>query len=266
MSYLRIESIHNPRIKSIVKLQKRKEREKQNRFIIEGIKEIEKAIIGHYDLEQIYFCSEILSHDSLEVIIQNQSGVEIIELSKAVYQKIAYRESTEGILAISQPKSHTFDHIKLKENPLWLVLEGIEKPGNMGAIYRSADAAGFDGIIICDARAELYNPNVVRASLGTVFTKDTVICTSTEAIDFLKKNQIKIYASYLEASLPYDQVNYKHPTAIVMGTEATGISSLWVKESDQNIIIPMQGIADSMNVSTATAVLIFEARRQRGFK
>jgi len=265
MSY-HITSKQNQSIKNLILLQKHREREKQQRIIIEGLKEIAKADASGYSIEEIYFCPEITTEAELNGLLQNSEQVRRISISPDVFEKIAYRESTGGVVALARPKNHSFKNLKKSANPLYLVLEGVEKPGNMGAIYRTADAAGIDAIILSDPRTDLYNPNAIRASLGCVFSVETVICTGNEAIDWLKNNGIGIYCTYLHADVHYYTIDFKEPSAIVVGTEADGISNMWLQAADKNIIIPMRGQADSMNVSTATAVVVFEACRQRNFK
>ena len=265
MNIVKIESRQNQRIKNLLKLQKRNERTRENLFLIEGIKEIEKAVVAGYDIQSAFFCPDIISFDEVSKLLNPNGKVLFFEVTKEVFSKIAYRESTGGLVVTAVPKNHSLSDFPLSHNPLILVIEGVEKPGNMGAIFRTVDAAAFDGIIICDPKVDLYNPNAIRASIGTVFNIHTALSTSEEAIHFLKENNIQIFATYLEGSVNYHTVDYKQPSAIVMGTEATGISDQWVKAAQSNIIIPMMGIADSLNVSTATAVVVFEARRQRGF-
>ena len=179
--------------------------------------------------------------------------------------KIAIRENSGGVIAVAEMKVHRLDQIRLSKSPLLLVLESVEKPGNLGAIFRTADAAGIDAVIICDPQTDFYNPNVIRSSLGCVFTKPMASATSEETISWLKKNDIRIYCTYLKASQPYHQIDFTKSSAIVMGNESTGLSQVWVDNADVNIIIPMQGKIDSMNVSTSAAVIVFEACRQRGF-
>ncbi|OIP02004.1 MAG: rRNA methyltransferase [Bacteroidetes bacterium CG2_30_33_31] len=260
-----IESRQNQKIKNLIKLQKRQERLEQGLFIIEGIKELEKAIAGGYQIDSIFFCSAIISKNNFEEIKSKISSSKFYEVNKDIFSKIAYRESTGGIIATAKPKNHELNKFSLAKNPLLLVLEGIEKPGNIGAIYRTADAAGIDAIILCDAKADIYNPNAIRASIGTVFNVPTIISSSVEAISWLNANEISIFSTYLQAALPYQNANFKGPMAIVMGTEATGISQQWIDSATSKIIIPMAGKADSLNVSTATAIVLFEARRQRDF-
>lgn len=261
----KITSKQNPRIKNLVQLQKRSERQAQGVFIVEGLREIEKAVAMNYDFDSLFFCPEIVDQSTISNIFGGSLPQQSFEVSRDVFNRVAYREDSGGVIALAKPKEHALNHLKIPNNPLILVIEGVEKPGNIGAIYRTADAAGISAIIICDPGTDLYNPNAIRSSLGCVFTTPTAICTSQQAILWLKERNIQVLASYLQASIPYHKANFTKPTAIVMGAEATGISNDWVQTADANIIIPMQGKADSMNVSTAAAVLIFEACRQRDF-
>ncbi len=259
-----ITSSQNPFIKSLVILQeKAKARKQSGTFLIEGIREIELALKGNYELEIILFLPELISEQQLAKITKNRTDV--IEISKDVYQKLAYRDTTEGIIAVAKTKSLQLSDLKLPENPLILVLEAIEKPGNIGAILRTADAAKIDAVIIANPKTDLYNPNTVRSSVGCLFTNQIASGSTEEVIAFLKQKNIAIYSATLQNSTSYHTQNYTTPTALVVGTEATGLSELWREEATQNIIIPMQGEIDSMNVSVAAAILIFEAKRQRGF-
>jgi TrmH family RNA methyltransferase len=222
------------------------------------------AVEAGYQIQNVFFCEEIISAQELIEFKLNDRF--LIPVSREVFDKIAVRESSGGMIAVAEQKSHRLDGIKLGKNPLLLVLESVEKPGNLGAVLRTADAAGVDAVIICDPQTDFYNPNVIRSSVGCVFTKQIASATSEETISWLKKNNISIFCTYLQASKPYYETDFKAPSAIIMGTEATGLSDGWVKNATANIIIPMQGVIDSMNVSTAAAVVIFEALRQRGFK
>ncbi|MBY0432901.1 MAG: RNA methyltransferase [Cyclobacteriaceae bacterium] len=256
-----ITSTQNPKVKSLLALEKPRERRRQQLFIIEGKKEIGLALKAGYKIGNLFYCVDILPETDLRSL-----GFEdkfLVPVTQEVFDKIAVRENSGGVIAVVEMKSHRLDEITLSKKPLVLVLESVEKPGNLGAILRTSDAAGVDAVIICDPQTDFYNPNVVRSSLGCVFTKQIASASSEETIAWLKKNKLAIYCTYLKASKPYHEVNYTVPTAIVMGTEATGLSDNWVKNADANIIIPMQGKIDSMNVSTAAAVVVFEAVRQR---
>jgi len=258
-----IASVQNPFIKSLVQLQeKSKARKQSNNFLIEGIREIELAIKGNYEIETILICFEVIEKSFNPTIFQSFNSIEI---SKEVYQKLAYRDTTEGILAVAKMKSHELKNLKLPKNPLILVMESIEKPGNIGAMLRTCDAAKVDAVIIANPKTDLYNPNMVRSSVGCLFTNQIAIGTTEEVIEYLQKEKINFYSATLQNSTSYHTQNYTKPTALVVGTEATGLTEPWREKSTQNIIIPMQGEIDSMNVSVAAAILIFEAKRQRNF-
>ncbi|NBL65345.1 RNA methyltransferase [Flavobacterium sp. NST-5] len=258
-----ITSAQNPFIKSLVLLQeKSKARKQSGSFLIEGKREIDLAQKGGYVIETVLFVPEILAFAEVKNIT---NSAEIIEISKEVYQKLAYRDTTEGILAVAQTKNLSLNELKLSENPLILVAEAPEKPGNIGAILRTADAANLDAVIIANPKSDLYNPNIVRSSVGCLFTNNIAVGTTNEIITFLQQKNINIYCATLQNSTGYHTQNYTTPTALVVGTEATGLTQEWRDNATQNIIIPMQGAIDSMNVSVAAAILIFEAKRQRGF-
>jgi len=258
-----ITSVQNPFIKSLVLLQeKAKARKQTGTFLIEGKREISLALKGGFEIETILFLPELISETETKKLSKD---AELIEISKEVYQKLAYRDTTEGILAIAKAKSMQLSDLKLSKNPLILVAEAPEKPGNIGALLRTADAANLDAVIIANPKSDLYNPNIVRSSVGCVFTNQIATGTTSEIITFLKDRKINIYCATLQNSTFYHTQNYTTPTALVVGTEATGLTEEWREAATQNIIIPMQGEIDSMNVSVAAAILIFEAKRQRGF-
>ena len=262
-----ITSAQNQRIKNFAHLQKARERKAQNVFIVEGEKEFCRAIEYSYQFISIFVCFDVIGELHFRTISANvNANAEVFPVSKEVFEKIAYREGSGGIIALARPKNHALNDLKLPENPLLLVLEAVEKPGNLGALLRTADAAGVDAVVVCDPQTDIYNPNVVRSSIGCLFSVPLAVCNSEEAISWMKQKGISIYCTYLKAAVPYTEVDFTHASAIVMGTESEGITNLWVDSADRNIIIPMQGSADSMNVSTAAAVVVFEACRQRGFK
>ena len=259
-----ITSIQNPFIKSLVQLQeKAKARKQSGTFLIEGKREIELAIKGNYELETILVNPDLFNISD-NLIIQ-KSNYPIIEINKEVYQKLAYRDTTEGLIAIAKIKSLALSDLKLPKNPLILVMESIEKPGNIGAMLRTCDAANIDAVIIANPKTDLYNPNIVRSSVGCLFTNQIATASTDEVIRFLKDKNIAIFGATLQNSNFYHTQDYTTPTALVVGTEATGLTQAWRDNATQNIIIPMQGENDSMNVSVASAILLFEAKRQRGF-
>ncbi|WP_191859123.1 TrmH family RNA methyltransferase [Hanstruepera ponticola] len=261
-----ITSYQNPFIKELFQLKEKSRIRKQSgQFLIEGVREITLAIKGGYNLSNILFLPELISEQAVTKL--TRTPTELIEISKDVYQKLAHRDTTEGVLAVAKFKEHEIDNLKFNSNnPLILVAEAPEKPGNIGALLRTADAANLDAVIIANPKTDLYNPNIIRSSVGCVFTNQIAMGTTSEIIRFLKKNNIHIFCAALQASKDYHTQDYTIPTAIVVGTEATGLSDEWREESTQNIIIPMHGEIDSMNVSVAAGILIFEAKRQRDFK
>ena len=258
-----ITSAHNPKIKNLLTLEKPRERRKKGLFVVEGRKEIALALDAGYKIQNLFFCEELIPVKELDAFRIPEN--DLLSVSRDVFEKIAIRENSGGVLAVMEQKTHTLESIRFSTNPLILVLEAVEKPGNLGAILRTADAAGLDAVIICDPKTDFYNPNVIRSSVGCVFTNQVASATSEETLSWLRENDIVAYSTWLKASRPYHTVDYTRPCAIVMGTEATGLSDTWTSENQNPIIIPMRGRIDSMNVSTAAAVIIFEARRQRGF-
>tara|TARA_R110000868_G_C10865605_1_gene761858 strand:- start:602 stop:1387 length:786 start_codon:yes stop_codon:yes gene_type:complete len=258
-----ITSIQNPFIKTLVLLQeKAKNRKQSGSFLIEGQREIMLAQKGGYQIETILFAPDICSEIEARKL---SKSAEIIEINTAVFQKLAYRDTTEGILAVAKTKSMQLSDLKLSENPLILIAEAPEKPGNIGALLRTADAANLDAVIIANPKSDMYSPNIVRSSVGCLFTNQIATGTTAEIITFLQQKKINFYGATLQNSTSYHTQDYTTPTALVVGTEATGLTQEWRAAATQNIIIPMQGEIDSMNVSVAAAILIFEAKRQRGF-
>jgi len=265
MSFIhQISSTQNPQIKNLILLAgKSRFRKEQNLFIIEGAREIERAKKCGYRFDSCYFCPQILTSESKEILEKHLKDIRMVEVSPPVYSKISYRENIDGMVVTAYMRELLLQDLQLKEQPLILVLESVEKPGNLGAILRTADAAGMDAVIICDPKTDLYNPNVVRSSLGCLFSNQVVICESKDAIAYLKNRKIKIFAAALQNSEIYFRHNFIGSTAYIMGSEANGLSEIWRKEADAIIQIPMAGIADSLNVSVSAAVLMFEAVRQR---
>lgn len=257
-----ISSPHNKEVKHILHLQeKSRNRRKEGLFVVEGLREINLAD-ANYEFVILYFCPDLI--DENQVISLMEKAKEVIEISEDVYKKIAYRSSTEGILAVAKSKSHNLSSLEIKtKNPLILVAEAPEKPGNIGALLRTADAANVDAVLIANSKTDLYNPNIIRSSVGCVFTNQIATGTSSEIIAFLKKQNIAIYCAALQASENYTSPDYTKSTAIVVGTEAEGLRQEWLDNSTQNIIIPMHGKIDSMNVSVSAGILIFEVKRQR---
>ena len=246
-----ITSVQNARVKHVVALQQKSSlRREEGLFVVEGQREIEHCIACGYEVVEMFKRDE--------------------NVSPQVYEKMAYRGSTEGIIAIVKCKEHNISSVNCKlstvNNPLVVVLERVEKPGNLGAILRTAEAAGVDAVIVCDPLTDLYNPNLIRASIGGVFNVPTAVCTSEECIAFLKANRIKILTAQLQDSNEYYDYDMTQATAIVMGTESTGLTQQWREAADAHIRIPMLGRLDSLNVSVSAAILMYEAVRQRKVK
>lgn len=262
-----ISSLQNPFVKKILLLkEKSRERKKSGLFVLEGSRELELAIKGNYRVKTLLFQEDLISEEGISNLFQRNKFPEIISVTKAVYQKLAYRETTEGIIALVEAKTHSLENLEFQnDNPLILVAEAPEKPGNIGALLRTADAANLDAVIIADPKGDLYNPNIIRSSVGCLFTNNIVTATSSEIISFLKEKKVPVYCAALSASKNYTEINFTPASAIVVGTESEGLTNQWLENSTQNIIIPMEGEIDSMNVSVSAAILIFEAKRQRSF-
>ena len=259
-----ITSLQNPIIKRILLLKdKAKQRNIEGVFIIEGQRELGLAIKGGYVIKSLFFEPNLFNESQIDAY--KTKGTEIIQITSKVYNKIAYRGSTEGIVAIAESKSHTLEDLKLGSNPLILVAEAPEKPGNIGALLRTADAAHVDAVIIANPRTDLYNSNVIRSSVGGLFTVSIAVATSEETIGFLNEKSIPIYSAVLQESIPYIDIDFGGASALVVGPESTGLSEIWRSAADEKIQIPMLGDLDSMNVSVAAGILLFEAKRQRKF-
>ncbi len=256
-----ITSTKNPRLKFLVSLQNAKERKASRLFSIEGVREISLAQQSGFSISSLIICTEIYKEDSAYPI--SLSADEILHVPETVFAKIAYRGSTGGVIAIARTKALSLSDLKCSTQSLFLILEKIEKPGNLGAMLRTADAAGVSGVIIADPSTDVFNPNVVRSSIGCLFTVPVAIGQNEDVLNWCRKNEIRTYAASLEARSIYTQVDLTKSCAIVLGSEADGLSPFWLSTVDEKIIIPMRGKIDSMNVSNAAAVLIFEAVRQR---
>ena len=257
-----ITSLQNPKIKLLLQLQqKSSERRKAGLFVVEGRRELMHCLETGFEVVCVFWCPAV--ETGTEPLPALPDGVRVFEVSKAVYEKVAYRGSTEGIIAEVRERQLSLTDLRLPEQPLVVVLERVEKPGNLGAVLRSADAAGVDAVIVCDPLTDLYNPNLIRSSVGAFFSVPCVACTSEACIGFLKQRGIQILTAQLQDSHLYYDTDMRRPTAIVMGTEATGLTSQWREAADAHIRIPMLGRIDSLNVSVSAAVLMYEAVRQR---
>ncbi|HUH35007.1 MAG TPA: RNA methyltransferase [Moheibacter sp.] len=254
-----IESTQNPRIKHLIKLQeKARERKKQALFLVEGIQENELALSAGFQAVEFYVCSSIFK-GRLDLSQFSQ-----FELSPALFEKLAYRKTTGGIIGVYQTKNLSLEAIQLPADPLIVVLEAVEKPGNLGAVLRTCDGAGVDLLVICDPLVDFYNPNVIRSSVGTVFTNQWIAVENERLLPWLKEKNIQIISTYLsETTQSLYAMDFKKASAIVLGTEATGLSAFWKDHADALVKIPMHGKVDSLNVSNAAAICIYEAVRQK---
>ena len=263
-----ITSALNPKIKDLIALQsKSKERKERGLFVVEGKREFGQALDGGFSPESIFFCEDyLLREDLLRLLDDTRYNLALFRVSRYIYDKIAYRGDSEGIVAIFKTKEYKLSDIKLSANPLILVLESVEKPGNLGAVLRTADAAHADAVIVCDPLTDLYNPNLIRAGIGAAFSVKTVACNSEEAYKWLKSNGIAIITAQLQDSQLYYDTDMVQPVAIVMGSEDAGLTDYWRAVADAKVRIPMLGKLDSLNVSVSAAILCFEAVRQRNNK
>ncbi|MCQ2165042.1 MAG: RNA methyltransferase [Bacteroidales bacterium] len=271
-----ITSAQNAKIKELLALQeKARLRREKSLFVAEGRRELGHCLAAGYIPDTIFYCPDIIGREDTSIFIRPEetlvriagAGIRdaryLIEVPAHIYDKVAYRGGTEGIIAELQCKEHGLDSLSMRDNPLIVVLESVEKPGNLGAVLRSADAAGADAVIVCDPLTDLYNPNLIRSSIGGIFTVQCCTATSEEAITWLKEHGIQILTAQLQDSEWYYDTDMKKGTAIVIGTEATGLTDVWRKAADAHIKIPMLGRLDSLNASVSAAILMFEAVRQR---
>ena len=262
-----ITSLQNPLIRNVLLLgEKPRARKEQNRIVIEGLREIRLALASGFVITDLFYAPEFVSDSDLASLSPNDRNVERVEVSTAVFNRLAYRNDRDGLIALAEPRRLEFGDLRLRETPLLLVLETVEKPGNLGALLRTADAANLDAVIICDPQTDIYNPNAIRSSIGCIFTMPVVTASSEGAINWLCASGIKMFGTALTATHHYHETDFRQPAAIIMGSEANGLSGAWLEGADDLIKIPMMGKIDSMNVSASAAIVIFEAMRQRGFR
>lgn len=262
---LHITSTQNPRIKQAWHLRERKEREGSQKFLIEGYRELLRATDAGWKIESLFTCGELFLGSNEQSLIERirARGAKILTCTPSVFQKISYRDRPDGLLAIAPVQHKNLQELRFKKNPFLVVAEAIEKPGNLGTILRSSDAVGVDGVIVCDRCTDIFNPNVVRASVGTLFTVPVIEAQGIETLKWLKQKGIAILAATPSAAHEFTQVDMRQPIAIAVGTEQLGLSKLWMQEADLQVRIPMMGVADSLNVAMATTLLLYEALRQR---
>lgn len=264
-----ITSADNPLVKEVVKLQlKKRARDESKLFIIEGFRENSRAFDAGVKIKKILFCPEWFLKDSNDELIEKigDSGAELIEVAQNTFKKMSYRDRPDGFISIAEQPEVDLKNLKVNDNSVFLVVEQIEKPGNLGTLLRGCDATGVAGIIVCDPVTDVFNPNVVRASTGALFSTPVAVCPSSEeAIDWLKKNKVKIFSTTPHTENIYWDVEFKTggPVAIVAGAEQYGLSDVWLKGSDELAKLPMLGSADSLNISVSSIVCLYEVLRQR---
>lgn len=265
MTDLVISSLQNPRIKNVVKLRQRSHRDEAGLMLVEGYREIKRALDNEYFPVQLFVCEELFQGENEPALIERcrASNAEVLTCTSQVFQKIAYRDRPDGLLAVAPQISCSLGSLDIKEPALFVVTEAIEKPGNLGTILRTADATGTQAVIVCDRCTDINNPNVVRASVGTIFSLPVIESTSEETIKWLKEHKIQIVAATPHAQTNYTLADLRRSSAIVVGTEQYGLSELWLKNADVLVTIPMLGQADSLNVAAATTILLYETVRQR---
>lgn len=259
-----ITSPQNERIKAVMRLSKRRERDRAGVMVIEGLREIDRALGAGIAFVEAYHCPAGESPETAGLLDRlRRSGVPIVEVGAPVYRRIAYREESGGLVAVARVPAASLDALPLRERPLYLVMDAVEKPGNLGAVMRSADGAGADGVIVADAAADPWNPNAIRASIGTIFTVPLAVAPAEEAVRWLRARRARIIAAALEGSKPYAGLDLSGACALVVGSEDRGLDATWLRAADERIRIPMKGAADSLNVAAAAAILLYEALRQR---
>ncbi|MBR2508872.1 MAG: RNA methyltransferase [Lentisphaeria bacterium] len=267
MEFLKITSFQNNSVKHAVKLRERRDREKEQLTLLEGYRELTRGQEYGMEIMECFFAPEQFLGENEYPLLESlaNNGVKVMQVTPQILTKLAYRDRPEGLIAIAKMKRHTLADMPIVKNGLYLVAEAIEKPGNLGSMLRSADAAGVDGLIICDKCTDIYNPNVIRASTGALFSVPLAEATSEEAMAWLRANNIKTLAATPHTDKKYTDVDLTQAVAIVVGREQTGLTDFWMNDSDLKVVIPMLGKIDSLNVATATTILLYEAARQRNF-
>ncbi|MHB8952528.1 MAG: TrmH family RNA methyltransferase [Pirellulaceae bacterium] len=261
-----IHSVHNPRIQRARRLRDRRGRQQQARIIIDGWRETSRALGGNADPLELFVCESLLTTQQLQQLATDARarGVEPTYVTREVFEKLAFGDRDEGVVLVAAQPHTRLDQLAFPPEAVVCVLEHVEKPGNLGAVVRTADAAGAAGVIVADSRTDLYNPNAIRASLGAIFHLPVCTAGAQETRDWLEQQGAKIYATRVDGAVPYWQVPYRGRCAIVLGSESQGLSECWRGSEIQSIVLPMRGIVDSLNVAATAAVLLYETLRQRG--
>jgi TrmH family RNA methyltransferase len=260
-----IQSPSNPKVKAIVKLRQRSVRDDEGLMLIDGIREIALAFKNHIQLKEIYYCPQLFKSEQGKILLEGlkQANLCFYEVSSHVFSKLAFGDRREGLLAVAQQSGKHLEELEVSGDSMFVVVEAIEKPGNLGAIMRTCDAAGVAALIVCDAKTDVYNPNVIRASLGTCFSLSVIETTTVCACAWLKDKKVKILSATPDAQREYWDIDFSFPCALVLGSEDKGLNKTLKAASDVLVHIPMKGAADSLNVSTSTAIILYEALRQQ---
>jgi TrmH family RNA methyltransferase len=263
---VKITSVANPRLKAAVRLRGRQERDRQGLTLIDGVRETLRALQSDATIREAFvaneFCQDRECRDVLDGL--REAGVPVSELGRDAFEKLAYGDRIDGLVAVAETPRYHLTELRLPSEPLIAVIEGVEKPGNLGAILRTADGAGLDAVIVADSATDLFNPNIIRASIGTVFAVPVSVASSGDVLAWLQERAIAIIAARVDASVDYTDADYSGAVAIALGSEARGLSDAWGELARASVRVPMLGVADSLNVSATAAVLFYEALRQRG--
>jgi len=260
-----ITSVHNPRVNAAARLRDSRHRQKQGRILIDGLRELGRAVDAGVGLVEVFVCEPRCASPEAQALLSRigSSQAEVLHVTEPVFAKLAFGHRAEGVLAVARTPDRRLEDLVLPDNPLVAVLEGLQKPGNVGAVLRSADAAGVAAILVADGGTDLYNPNAIRTSLGTIFSLPVCAATTQDTIDWLRRKEFTILAARVDGARLFHEADYRGPAAIVLGSEAAGLSPAWSGPDVQAVRLPMLGAADSLNVSAAAAVLFYEAWRQR---
>ena len=268
MEFLTITSTQNNSMKHLVKLRDKRTREREQLTLLEGYRELTRAQEYGMEIIECYFAPEFFLGSNEMPLLESfaAKGVKVARVAPFLLEKVTYRERPEGLLAVAKMREHTLEMLPEFDKPLYLVAETIEKPGNLGSMLRSADAAGADALIVCEKMTDLYNPNVIRASTGAIFSVPTAVCDNESAMAYLRQRGVKILAATPHTDFKFTDVDLTQPVALLVGAEQTGLTDFWMEQADLKVNIPMLGKIDSLNVASAATILLYEAARQRGFK
>ena len=261
VAYKQIDSPKNPTVKDLVRLRERRVREREGRYLIEGTREVQRAVQAEVGVQEVFVCPALLRPEGEALV--NDLPLPRTDLSDAAFSRVSLRQNPDGVLAVAAVETRALTSLTLADNALVLVIDGVEKPGNIGALLRTADAADLDAVFVTGAGTDLYNPNVIRASVGSVFSRPVLAVETEELLEFLQAKNFALVATTPDAERSYWEESYVGSSAIILGTEHEGLGRVWLEQATARVRIPMHGLADSLNVSVSGALLLFEALRQR---